>query len=63
MRKIAQKYGAVVLTLAGFPSALIVMAILDDAIESSVIVAIQLPFLAVQLFALFMLIRYRREIF
>lgn len=64
MRKLAQRLGFGVFLIAFTPVAMLVNLILKPCgVESSTIVAIQLPFLAIQLFALFILIRYRREVF
>jgi hypothetical protein len=64
MRKLAKRLGFGVLVIALIPVAMLVGVILKPCgVDSSTIVAIQLPFLAVQLFGLSMLIRYRREIF
>jgi hypothetical protein len=64
MRKLAKRLKFGVLVIALIPVAVLVGVILEPCeVDSSTIVAIQLPFLAVQLFGLFMLIRYRWEIF
>ena len=64
MRNLAKKGGFMWVVLAITPIATYANMI-GKAIhlDSSIIVGIQLPTLALQLFSLFMLIRYRREIY
>lgn len=64
MRKLAKKGGFIWVVLAIIPIATFTNVI-GEAIhlDSSIIVGIQLPTLALQLFSIFMLIRYRQEIF
>jgi len=64
MKNLAKKGGFIWLMLAMLPTASLINVI-GKAInlDSNIIVGLQLPSLALQLFSLFMLIRYRREIF
>ncbi len=64
MRNLAKKGGFMWVVFSIIPIASFTNMI-GEAIhlDSSIIVGIQLPTLALQLFSLFMLIRYRREIF
>lgn len=64
MRKLAIKGGFLWVILAIMPGATIVKYI-GESIELSgnVIVAIQMPLLVIQLLSLFMIIKYRKEIF
>ena len=64
MRDLAKKGGFMWVVLAIIPTAAFTDMI-GKAIhlDSSIIVGIQLPTLVLQLFSLFMLIRYKREIF
>jgi hypothetical protein len=64
MRNLAKKGGFMWVVLAIIPIATFTNMI-GKAIhlDSSIIIGIQLPTLALQLFSLFMLIRYSREIF
>lgn len=64
MRKLAQRLGLGMLAIAIIPAAALVELILSPCgVENGMIVAIQLPFLAIQLFGLFMIFRYKREVF
>ena len=64
MKNLAKKGGFMWFVLAATPIAAFTNLI-GNAIhlDSSIIVGIQLPTLALQLFSIFMLIRYKREIF
>ena len=64
MRNLARKMGFMCVVLAIIPIATFANMIGKAAhIDSAIIVSIQLPALAVQLFSMFLMIRYRREIF
>ena len=63
MRKLAQRLGSKVCTIAIIPTATLAKGLLYFGVESSTIITIQIPLLAIQVLGLFMLIKYHREIF
>ena len=64
MRNLARKMGFVCIVLTILPVVTFAYLIGKAAhIDSSIIMAIQLPAFAVQLLSLFLVVRYRKEIF
>jgi hypothetical protein len=64
MKKIAQRLGVFLFVIAITPVAALIKFILTPfALDVSMIVSIKFLFLVIQLFGLFLLIRYRNDIF
>lgn len=64
MKKLANKYGILFVILTCIPMAMIINVFAKTFhINSHIIICIQIPFILIQLFSLFVMIKYSKEVF